>query len=99
MSDDLEAVHEGADPLSVSKKTVRRPTMATVLLGTVAASLVVLVGLGFAILHEERRQSCAMRWTLPTLLSPFPQRDATQPMTEAQTGWYIASLQCFGVKP
>lgn len=97
MSDNLEPI------VSRSSDQKRRnrhlPSLITVLLTLVSACLVVLVAVGLAILREERRQSCALRWTLPTLLSPFPERQAGQPMTEAQSGWYTASLQCFDVTP
>jgi hypothetical protein len=97
VSDDLETI----DSRSSDENRRNRPflSLTSVFLTVVSACLVVLVFVGLAILREERRQSCAMRWTLPLLLSPFPERQSGQPTTEARTGWYTASLRCFNVTP
>jgi hypothetical protein len=97
VSDDLEPIDSRSS--HEIQRNRRLPRLTSVLLSVVSVCLVVLVLVGLAILREERRQSCAMRWTLPMLLSPFPERQPGQPMTEAQTGWYTATLQCFNVTP
>jgi hypothetical protein len=93
MSDDLESIAaRGISQPATADQNARRIKAETALLGVIALCLVVLVGIGFGILHEERRQSCAMRWTFPMLQTP-------NASPEAKGAFLVATNQCFGVTP
>jgi hypothetical protein len=97
MSKDLEAIETSPEEPTAELK-LRVPTITTALLGAIATSLVILVMLGFAILRQERRQSCAMRWTFPMLIQPAAPSEATQ-LSEARASYLVALNACFGVTP
>jgi hypothetical protein len=95
MSRDLEAI--GTSPEEPTpKRKLPMPTITTVMLAAIATSLVIMVILGFAILRQERRQSCAMRWTFPMLITPPAPSEATQ-LSEARASYLVNG--CFGVTP
>jgi hypothetical protein len=92
MSDDLESIGSGIPEPAKPDHKARRIRALTALLGVIGVCLVVLVGISLEILHEERRQSCAMRWTFPMLQTP-------NASPEAKSGFLVATNQCFGVAP
>ncbi len=96
MSEDMEPIVIRQVEKRERKRRFAFPNVTTALLAVIATCLIVMVLQGFAILHQERRQSCAMRWTYPLIINP-PVPGA--PMHEAQSAWYVATLQCFGVVP